>query len=135
MRSLKREKRTLYISQPLPSEEIIDGDGNATGNYVSVFDEPSEIELNLKPITDLAERQAFGSDVKNILKAEFTPFDVEGLDVVEHSAAWIGVSPNGTLRDDNIVLPMNNNYTVEQVLDTGGQLVAYFKKKAGATKA
>lgn len=135
MRSLHREKRTLYISQPLPPVEIIDGDGNATGNYVSVFDEPTQIELNLKPITDLVERQAFGTEVKNILKAEFTPFDVEGLDIVENSAVWINVSPNGTLRDDNVALPMNHNYTVEQVLDTGGQITAYFKKKTGAISA
>lgn len=129
MRSLQREKRALSISQPLPSIE------NDSGGFVSVYDDPTEIELNLKPVTDLVERQAFGTDVKNILKAEFTPFDVDGLDIVENSAVWINVAYNGTLRDDNIALPMNNNYTVEQVLDTGGQLTAYFKKVAGAPKA
>lgn len=132
MRSLSREKQLIYISQPLPNEEIKDENGDGTGNFANVWDEPVELHLNLKPITDELERQAFGTDVNSILKAECTPFDIDGYNFVEGSAAWIGVTPNGILRDDGA--KMNHNYTVEQVLDTGGQIKAYFKKIAGATK-
>ena len=133
MRSLSREKRLLHISQPLPEEEIKDENGDGTGNFANVWDEPVELYLNLKPITDESERQAFGTDVKSILKAECTPFDIDGYSFVENSIAWIGVTPNGALRDDDTV-KMNHNYTVEQVLDTGGQIKVYFKKIAGAGK-
>lgn len=136
MRSLQREKRSLYISQPLPPEPILDADGNDTGAVCSVFDEPVLLSLNLKPITSQLERQAFGADVKNVLKAEFTPYDVDGYDISEGCIAWINVAPNGTLNDADLVFhPMNYNYTVEQVLDTGGQTTAYFKKIVGAAKA
>lgn len=134
MRSLAREKRTVFVSQPLPPEPIKDADGNDTGAVASIYDEPVELRLNLKPITDQLERQSFGTDVNSILKAEYTLFDVEGLDIVENSAVWIGVLPNGILRDDGVT-PMNHNYTVEQVIGTGGQVKVYFKKKAGAAKA
>ena len=135
MRSLAREKRTVYVSQPLPSQEILGDDGNGTGNYENVWDEPVELSLNVKPITDQLERQAFGTDVNSILKAECTPFDVDGYEFVEKSAAWIGVEPNGILADGDVSNPMNFNHTVEQVLDTGGQITVYFKKVAGAPKA
>lgn len=133
MRSLNREKKLLYISQPLPGEEIKDENGEKTGDFANVWDEPVELHLNLKPITDELERQAFGTDVKSILKAECTPFDIDGYSFVESSVAWIGVNPNGILRDDGTT-KMNHNYTIEQVLDTGGQIKVYFKKIAGATK-
>lgn len=135
MRSLAREKRHVYVSQPLPPEPILDDDGNDTGAVASVYDDPVKLLLNLKPITNQLERQSFGTDVNNILKAEFTPFDVDGFDVVVNSAVWIGIEPNGNLTDDDPSKPMNNNYTVEQVIDTGGQTTAYFKKRAGAAKA
>ncbi len=135
MRSLVREKRTIYVSQPLPSQEILDDDGNGTGVMENVWDEPVELSLNVKPITDQLERQAFGVDVNSILKAECTPFDVDGYSFVEKSAAWIGVAPNGVLTDGDPAHPMNCNYTVEQVLDTGGQITVYFKKTVGAPKA
>ena len=135
MRSLNRDKCTVYISQPLPQKEILDDDGIGTGIYASSWDDPVELHLNLKPITDQAERQAYGTDVKNVLKAEFTPFDVGGYDIVEKSAVWIGVEPNGTLSDEDPAQPMNYNYTVEQVLDTGNQITVYFEKVAGAAKA
>ena len=135
MRSLSREKRTVYVSQPLPPREILDDDGNGTGVMENVWDEPVELSLNVKPITDQLERQAFGTDVNSILKAECTPFDVDGYEFVEKSAAWIGVEPNGILTDGDVSNPMNFNHTVEQVLDTGGQITVYFKKVAGAPKA
>lgn len=135
MRSLKKQRRTVYVSQPLPTQEIKDSDGNETGVKENVWDEPVELSIDVKPVTDELERQAFGTDVKSIMKAECTPFDVSGYAFVENSAVWIGITPNGILTDGDSASPMNNNYTVEQVLDTGNQITVYFKKVAGATKA
>ena len=135
MRSLTKEKRTVYVSQPLPPQEILDDDGNGTGVMENVWDEPVELSLNVKPITDKLERQAFGTDVNSILKAVFTRFDVDGYDVVENSAAWIGVEPNGVLTDGDAAHPMNHNYIVDQLIDSGGQTTAYFKKVSGAPRA
>lgn len=134
MRSLEREKQIVYVSQKLPPIPVVDDYGYETGEYISSFDEPVELLLNVKPITDQAERQTFGTDVSSVRKAVYTPFDVEGFSVEEHQVAWIGIEPNGNLRDDDPANPMNNNYTVEQVLYTGGQFVVYFRKKAGAVK-
>lgn len=135
MRSLSREKRTVYVSQPLPQQEIKDSDGNDTGVMENIWDEPAHLSINVKPITDKLERQAFGTDVNSILKAECTPFDVGGYEFVENSIAWIGTEPNGVLSDSDVSKPMNYNYTVEQVLDTGSQITVYFKKASGAGKA
>lgn len=135
MRSLKRSQQKVYIAQPLPNEEIIDDEGYGTGVFANVWDEPVELYLNVAPITDTLERQTFGTNVQNVLKATFTPFDVDGYDVVENSAVWIGVEPNGVLTDGDASNPMNHNYIVTQVLSTGNEIVAYFEKLTGASKA
>lgn len=133
MRSLEREKRIISISQPLPTRELII-DGTDTGAKENVWDDPTQLFLNVKPVTDELERQAFGTDVKNIMKSECTPFDVEGYNFIENSAVWIGVAPNGILSDGDPDKPMNSNYTVKQVLVTGAQITVYFEKIAGAHK-
>lgn len=135
MRSLSIEKRAVYLSQPLPQQEMRDADGNETGIMENVWDEPTKLYLNVKPLTDEVERQSFGTDVQNVLKAEFTPFDTDGFIPVEKATAWIGIEPNGVLSDGDPKHKMNYNYTVEQVLDTGGQITIYLHKAVGAPKA
>lgn len=135
MRSLERDKRKVYISQKLPPVPIKDADGNETGEFASLYDEPTELNINCKAVTDILERQAIGTDVKSILKATYTLYDVGGFSIEEGQAAWIGVTPNGNLRDDDISKPMNNNYTVDQVIPASCQIVVYFKKVSGAAKA
>jgi hypothetical protein len=135
MRSLSIEKRAVYLSQPLPQQEMRDADGNETGIMENVWDEPTKLYLNVKPLTDEVERQSFGADVQNVLKAEFTLFDTDGFIPVEKAIAWIGIEPNGVFSDGDPKHKMNYNYTVEQVLDTGGQITIYLHKATGAPKA
>ena len=134
MRCLGKEKQTVYISKKLPSMPIIDENGYETGEYYSVYDEPVKLYLNVKPITDIAERQAFGEDVNSILKAVYTLYDVSGYEISEFDAVWVRVKPNGNLKDDDSEKAMNNNYFVYKVLDTGSHICVYFKKIAGASK-
>lgn len=131
MRSLRKEKRAIYVSRKLPPQPVLDGDGNETGEYYSVYNEPVKLFLNVKPITDIAEQKAFGEDVASILKAVYTPYDVSDTEISEFDAVWIEIEPNGNLSDGNLKKPMNSNYFVYKVLDTGGQTCTYFKKNTG----
>lgn len=134
MRCLRKEKQAVYISKKLPPIPVIDENGFETGEYYSVYDEPVKLFLNVKPITDIAELQAFGEDVNSILKAVYTMFDVNGYEILEFDIAWIRVKPNGSLKDDDPQKPMNNNYFVHKVIDTGNQICVYFKKVVGTDK-
>lgn len=131
MRSLRKEKRAIYVSKKLPPQPVLDGDGNETGEYCSVYDEPKILFLNIKPITDIAEQKAFGEDVSSILKAVYTPYDVSDAEISEFDAVWINAEPNGNLKDGGPQKPMNNDYFVYKILDTGGQICAYLKKNIG----
>ncbi len=107
-------------------------DGIETGEYYSVYDNPKILFLNIKPITDVAERNAFGEDVGRVLKAVYTPFDAKNIEISEFDAVWIANEPNGNLSDGDLKNPMNNDYFVFKKLDTGNQICVYFKKNIGA---
>lgn len=132
MRSLRKEKRAVYVSQKLPPTPVLDGDGNETGEYYSVYDKPVNLFLNVKPITDIAEQKAFGEDINSILKVVYTPYDIYNIEISEFDAVWIDVKPNGNLKDGDPQKPMNNDYFVYKILDTGGQICMYLKKNVGA---
>ena len=131
MRSLRKEKKKVYVANKLPPVRVLDEDGIETGEYYSVYDEPKIFFLNIKPITDIAERNSFGEDVSSILKTVYTPFDVNDK-ILEFAAVWIDAEPNGNLSDGDIQNPMNNDYFVFKILDTGGQICVYLKKNIGA---
>lgn len=131
MRSLRKEKKKVYVAKKLPPVQVLDEDGIETGEYYSIYDLPKILFLNIKPITDIAERNSFGEDVNSILKTVYTPFDVNDK-ISEFDAVWIDAKPNGNLSDGDLQNPMNNDYFVFKALDTGGQISAYFKKNVGS---
>ncbi|QNO19004.1 hypothetical protein [Caproicibacterium amylolyticum] len=131
MRSLNKDKKSIWFAKKLPPVPEKDENGLETGNMISCYDEPAEFHVNVQPITDTADIQEYGADVSKMQKCVFTPFDVEGYSPEEFEAAWYGVTPNGNLRDDDAEHQMNNNYTVKQVIFTGWQYAVYIKKVAG----
>lgn len=132
MRSLGKDKKTIWFAKKLPPVPELDEDGNETGSYISSYDEPAEFHVNVQPVTSKADIAIYGQDVFKMEKAVFTPFDVGGYLPEEFEAAWYGVTPNGNLTDGDALHPMNNNYMVQQVIFTGWEYAVYLKKLTGA---
>lgn len=132
MRSLKKDKKIIYISKKLPSVPILDDDDNPTGEYAKVYDSPTLLKLNIKPISDKTERQIFGENSENILKISYTLYDSQGFEIENYSAVCLGTEPNGILTDRDFKNPMNNNYLVIKTINLGTQNAAYIKRISGA---
>lgn len=128
MRSLKKDTKKLYVAKRLPSVPILDENGFETGEYSKIYDVPIALNLNFKPVIDKIEQQMFGQDLDNILKITYTPFDSNNYIISHYSAVWLGVEPNGILTDRDPQNPMNNNYLVIKVINTGNQNAAFIKK-------
>lgn len=133
MRSLRKDIKKIYVSKRLPSVSILDRDNNFTGEYAKVYDTPTELFLNIKPISNDTERQMFGEDTDKILKISYTLYDSQNFEIVNYSVVWIDTEPNGILTDKDHSNPMNNDYSVIQTLNFGSQNIAYIKKIAGVT--
>lgn len=131
MRSLKKDKRKIYISKRLPSTPILDDDNNFTGEYAKVYDEWVRLDLDVKPISDVREQQIFGEDSDKTLKITYTFYDSNNFEIVNYSAVWLDATPNGILTDSDPNNPMNNDYVVIKTINLGNQNVAYIKRIVG----
>lgn len=131
MRSLKKDKRKIYISKRLPSTPIFDDEGVETGEYAKVYDKWVGLNLDVKPISDIKEQQMFGEDSNKTLKITYTLYDSNNFEIENYCAVWLDVEPNGILTDIDNNNPMNNNYTVIKTINFGSQNVAYIKKIVG----
>lgn len=131
MRSLRKDKRKIYVSKRLPSIPILDSEGNPTGEYAKAYESPIMLSLNAKPITDLIEQQMFGEDLEHILKIIYTTFDSKKMVISQYDAAWLDVVPNGVLNETDPQHPMNNNYIVIKTINLGSQNAAFIKKISG----
>lgn len=131
MRSLKKDKKTLYISKRLPSTPILDDEGVETGEYAKIYDEWVRLNLDVKPISDIKEQQMFGEDSDKTLKITYTLYDSNNVEIENHSAVWLGTEPNRILTDSNLSSPMNNDYVVIKTINFGNQNAAYIKRIVG----
>lgn len=131
MRSLKKDKKNLYIAKRLPSVPILDENGFQTGEYAKVYDDLIPLNLNAKPVTDKIEQQMFGEDLEHILKITYSSFGSNNVIISQYDAVWFEIEPNGVLIDSDPNNPMNNNYFVTKTINLGNQNAAFIKKIAG----
>lgn len=63
MKCLKRNKVPFWYCTYAGKEEIIDGDGNSTGDYVLSYSAPVQILGNVSPARGEAQMELFGNDL------------------------------------------------------------------------
>lgn len=47
MRTLKRNLKTVYYAYPVGKEDVLDGDGNSTGEYTVIYCTPIPLSANV----------------------------------------------------------------------------------------
>lgn len=86
MRGLRRNKKTLYYALYQGKEEILDHNGNRTGEFQDTYSEPKEARMNIAPANGSADWNPFGIDTP-YQKIVMT-FDMES-PISEASRVWI----------------------------------------------
>lgn len=62
MRTLEKNKVTLWVVSPTGSNNEIDEDGNMTGEKITTYNQPIEVKLSLYPAGGEITEQMFGKD-------------------------------------------------------------------------
>lgn len=101
MRSLVRNKRTIYYALYLGDTEILDENGYATGTYAPSYSEPRKLEINVSAARGSAWTREFG-DFKNYDRTMVTTDD---LPIDENSILWV----------DDLDLTHPHDYQIVQV--------------------
>lgn len=89
MRSLKKNTIKIYYSVYLREDELIDEEGNYTGEYGAVYSPPTPLYINVSSPSGESSQYPFGS---------MTEYDrvlctTKKLPIDERSLIWIGRTP------------------------------------------
>ena len=106
MRTLNRNKQTIYYALYKGNTEITDSYGDPTGESVATYDTPVKLRCNVSASRGTADSELFGIDL-NYSKT----LCVEGVNcpIKEDSILWIGRTPD--FKEDTV----KHNYVVVAV--------------------
>lgn len=109
MRSVQRNKQTIWYALRLDSTEVVDEYGNATGEFVEQYSIPMKLKINIgvpKGQIDL-ERFGLNDDYTRVLAT--TDMDCP---IAVDTILWVGIEPT---------LP--HNFVVKKILPSLNQLL------------
>ena len=92
MRSLQRNKQTIYYALYQRSQETIDSDGLRTGQYEPSYSDPVEYKINVSAARGTAGVEMFGIDTDYSRTMETCDLNCP---ISETSVLWIGKTPSG----------------------------------------
>lgn len=89
MRGLIRNTRPLSYALYEGKTELLDHNGNRTGEYVNAYSDPVTVRMNIAPASGAADWNPFGIDTPYTLAA--MTFDTK-LPISETSIVWVDKS-------------------------------------------
>ena len=90
MRTVQRNKRDVWYALYLGEQEVVDEDGNYTGETAIAYSEPVQIRANVSPATGNTNMEMFGNfaDYSRVVVTD----DVS-IPVNENAVMWIDKEP------------------------------------------
>lgn len=98
MRDLQRNQSLIYYKTLIGSEEIIDDDGNATGDSRLIYSDLKAMMISVSSNKGTTEADAFGTDLDydKTLSTANTSCEID-----EHSILWLdGADPTNAITPD-----------------------------------
>ena len=92
MRSLQRNKQTIYYALYEGKKETIDSNNLRTGQYKPSYGEPVSYQINVSAARGTAGVEMFGIDTDYSRTMETNDL---GCPIDETTVLWIGKTPNG----------------------------------------
>ena len=90
MRTLQRNKRDVWYALYLGETEVVDADGNYTGEVSIEYSDPVHIRANVSPATGQTNMEMFGNftDYSRVVVTDEVDIPVD-----ENSIMWIDTEP------------------------------------------
>jgi hypothetical protein len=121
MRSLERNKITVYYALYIDRIPVLDEWGNETGQFQSGFSNPVKIKIRVSPNKGESQSQAFGLS----LDYDRTMLTTDSLPIDEQSVLWIDTLPV-IENDGSTATPFD--YTIKRVAKDINQFQYAVKK-------
>lgn len=88
MRSLERNKQKIYYALYDSKTELVDADGNSTGEYVTTYSTPVAFRCNVSAANGMSDLSPFG--INDSYTKTITTNDMQ-CPITETSRLWIGI--------------------------------------------
>ena len=117
MRSVQRNRQTIYYALRIGSTEVIDEYGNATGEFVEQYSSPTLLKINIGVPKGVVELERFGlnDDYTRILAT--TDMDCP---IAVDTILWVGVDTTEPY-----------NFVVKKILPSLNQLLIAIQEVNG----
>ena len=121
MRSVQRNKQTIWYALRLNSTEVVDEYGNATGEFVEQYSIPMKLKINIGVRKGQINLERFGlnDDYTRVLAT--TDMDCP---IAVDTILWVGIEPT---------LP--HNYVVKKIMPAINQLLIAIQEVNGERSA
>ena len=124
MRTLKRNKTTLYYALHTGRAEMVDANGDYTGNYVDTYGSPVLLRANISASRGSVSEEMFGLDTqytKTVVVDKSCP-------IKEDTILWIGITPDAMGESGTV----KHNYTVTAIAESLNSITIAIKEVEGA---
>lgn len=118
MRTMERDKESVYIAQRLPSVAEVGDDGYETGTMLLQYDTPILYNLRVQPLTETAEVQLWGAQAVSMRKIVESVNVISLADVSFLDAVWVGCTPT-EFCDPYYVIPHGKNLVNSATMSAG----------------
>lgn len=123
MRNLAINKSTLYVLNYLGQKEILDSQGNKTGETVNSYSEPREFRASVSGARGYAQTEMFGTDITYDKTIVMSVSLFRDLCITENSVLFADKKP----AYDSNNFPLYD-YKVERIAETPNQIAIAIKK-------
>lgn len=124
MHTLSRNKQTIYYATLTNKTEIVDSNGNRTGQFQLIYSEPVPARMNIRWDDGAVQLEGFGLNVaarRRMVTDDLTcPIGID-------SILWIGIEPG----EDGLI---PHNYVVASAPEKSLNHIVYIVEEVNASK-
>ena len=110
MRTVQRNQIEVWYALKEGMTEIVDSDGNRTGEYEISYSDPVQAWFVLSPNRGAASREPFG--IETNYTRLMTTGDMD-CPIAEDTILWVGIEPTEEVEGETVLHP--NNFVVTRV--------------------
>ena len=122
MRDLIKNKRTIYYLNYVKTEDVVDDNGNLTGEKKVIYTPRKQLKTNISGARGNSQAEVFGTDVKYDKTFVLTASEFEKTKITENSVFFVDINP--TYEGTNPLY----DYRVEKIADTINDVVVAITK-------
>ena len=123
MRNLIKNQRTIYYLNFLNYENVVDSQGNLTGEKRIVYAPKRKLNTNISGARGSSQIEAFGTDIRYDKSFVLTAKEFANTKITENTVFFVDTKP--TYNSDGIPL---YDYIVERIADSINEVVIAITK-------